>query len=354
VGNSETRKMGLYDEIYCDAEVPNVSIAPSSVFQSKSFCYPCMQKYRITKGGRLIDAWGRDLEVEGYLLMLLQDGGPDTPEYRAHFIKGQLQSIVEVDEGVRDCVYGLASYRWFAPGPSSGTGMFCDVPDPPATGQSPIADASQPTTTGSKFLIHPDLARSAKVEWPDVDLDKSSINQAPTDPDMLARQLAGLGYPGFAHLDHAEATPAAVLRDVVIQKDLEVRLTEALPWVVLTYPDLDWPWLIREVKLWDAQNRLGFIVAMAEELAATRPQFQPALEQISAAAKVLERARLAREDTLCRESMPPSERDWLSTTRSSLARHWNLLTGLTADQLLMARGQSNDVLDDLDAVRGDR
>jgi hypothetical protein len=23
-----------------------------------------------------------------------------------------------------------------------------------------------------KFLIHPDLARNAKVEWPDVDLDK--------------------------------------------------------------------------------------------------------------------------------------------------------------------------------------
>jgi Fic/DOC family len=28
------------------------------------------------------------------------------------------------------------------------------------------------TTHVEKFLIHPDLARNAKVEWPDVDLDK--------------------------------------------------------------------------------------------------------------------------------------------------------------------------------------
>ena len=112
-----------------------------------------------------------------------------------------------------------------------------------------------------------------------------------------------------------------------------MRLAEALPWVVLTYPDMDWPWLIREVKLRDVQNRLGFVVAMGRDLAATRARFRPALERLSSAAIELERARLAREDTLCRESMPSAERDWLATTRSPLARHWNLLTGLTADRL---------------------
>lgn len=151
--------------------------------------------------------------------------------------------------------------------------------------------------------------------------------------DMLARQLAGLGYPGFAHLRHAKANPAAVLLNALVQEDLEVRLAEALPWLVLTYPDMDWSWLIPEVKLRDAQNRLGFVVAMARDLAATRPRFRPALERISFAAQELERARLAREDTLCRESMPPAERAWLATNRSVLAGHWNLLTGLTADQL---------------------
>jgi hypothetical protein len=46
----------------------------------------------------------------------------------------------------------------------------------------------------------------------------------------------------------------------------------------------------------------------------------------------LEHARLVREDTLCRESMPAAERRWLASNRSPLARHWNLLTGLTVEQ----------------------
>jgi len=164
-------------------------------------------------------------------------------------------------------------------------------------------------------------------------IPESVARRIPANSDTLSRQLAGLGYPGFAHLRHAKANPAAVLLEALVQEDLEVRLVEALPWVVLTYPDLDWSWLIREVKLRDAQNRLGFVVAMARDLAATRPPLRPALERLSSVAIELERARLAREDTLCRESMPPAERDWLATTRSALARHWNLLTGLTPDQL---------------------
>jgi transcriptional regulator with XRE-family HTH domain len=185
--------------------------------------------------------------------------------------------------------------------------------------------------------ITPELARSAatlyRLSATALPILKSVATRVIANPDTLARQLAGLGYPGFAHLRHAKANPAAVLLEALVQEDLEVRLAEALPWVVLTYPDMDWTWLIREVKLRDAQNRLGFVVAMARDLAATRPRFRPALERISSAAKELERARLAREDTLCRESMPPAERAWLATTRSPLARHWNLVTGLTADQL---------------------
>lgn len=161
----------------------------------------------------------------------------------------------------------------------------------------------------------------------------SGARRVPANPDSLARQLAGLGYPGFAHLRGLKANPAAVLLEALVQDDLAVGLAEALPWVVLTYPDMDWSWLVREVKLRDAQNRLGFVVALARDLAATRPRFRPALARLSPVAKELERARLVREDTLCRESMPPAERDWISKTRSELAHHWNLLTGLTADQL---------------------
>jgi transcriptional regulator with XRE-family HTH domain len=174
--------------------------------------------------------------------------------------------------------------------------------------------------------ITAELARSAatlyRLPATALPMPKSVAERTPANSDTIARQLAGLGYPGFAHLRHAKTNPAAVLLESLVQEDLEVRFAEALPWVVVTYPDMDWPWLIREAKLRDAQNRLGFVVAMARELAAIE----------------LERARLAREDTLCRESMPPAERDWYAKTRSALARHWNLLTGLTVDQLSHVSG----------------
>jgi transcriptional regulator with XRE-family HTH domain len=185
--------------------------------------------------------------------------------------------------------------------------------------------------------ITADLARSAaalyRLPATALPIRKSVAQRVTANSDSLARELAGLGYPGFAHLRGRKSNPAAILLEALVQEDLEVRLVEALPWVVLTYPDLDWPWLIREVKLRDVQNRLGFVVAMAHELAAARPQFQAARERLFSAAQELERARLVREDTLCRESMPLAERDWLATTRSALARHWNLVTGVTADQL---------------------
>ena len=85
------------------------------------------------------------------------------------------------------------------------------------------------------------------------------------------------------------------------------------------------------------QNRLGFLVGLAKGLTAGRVECQSAFNQLCAAEEQLERARLARQDTLCRESMPNAERDWLDANRSPLARHWNLLTGLTADQLSYGR-----------------
>jgi transcriptional regulator with XRE-family HTH domain len=157
------------------------------------------------------------------------------------------------------------------------------------------------------------------------------------DAAQLARQLSGLGYPGFHHLRPRKANPAAVVLEALLQDDLETRLAEALPWVLLRYPDLDWAWLVRHAKLHDVQNRLGFLVAVAKGLADERPELEPAFNRLSAVEQQLERSRLAREDTLCRESMPAAERRWLKAHRSELARHWNLLTGLTADQLSYAR-----------------
>lgn len=164
----------------------------------------------------------------------------------------------------------------------------------------------------------------------------SSATDASLDPNKLARQLAGLGYPGLSHLRAMRANPAVVLVTALAQEDLDVRLAEALPWVLLRYPDLDWDWLLREARLHDLQNRLGFVVETARVLALSRSQFQSSLQHLDSALERLERSRLAREDTLCRKSMPAAERDWLSTNRSAAAKHWNLLSGLTPDDLSYA------------------
>ena len=157
---------------------------------------------------------------------------------------------------------------------------------------------------------------------------------APVNPARLARRLAGLGYPGFAHLQPGSKTnPAAVVLEALMQPDLEVRLAEALPWVLLTYPDLDWSWLVRQSKLHDVQNRLGFVVALARTVAARHAGFPDADGRLAAAERQLERARLAREDTLGRESMPSAERRWLAENRTPAARHWNMLTSLSDGQL---------------------
>ena len=154
--------------------------------------------------------------------------------------------------------------------------------------------------------------------------------------DQLPGQLAALGYPGFSHRAGGPATnPAAVMLAALRQSDLAVRVSEALPWVAVHHVDLDWSWLVRQAKLHDVQNRLGFVVALAAELAERRG-LTNARTALDAVTSQLEPSRLAREDTLCRDSMPRPERRWLSSTRSALAQHWNLLTGLTVEQLVSA------------------
>jgi transcriptional regulator with XRE-family HTH domain len=192
----------------------------------------------------------------------------------------------------------------------------------------------------SQRPVTPELARLAtkvyRLPPTGLPVDETATSGEVSDASRLARQLSGLGYPSFAHLRAEQTNPAALVLRSLVQRDLEVRLTEALPWVLGKYPDLNWSWLMDQVKLKDVQNRLGFLVGMAKELAVSRGKFRSALEPLSVVEAKLEHSRLAREDTLCRESMPAAERRWLASNRSPLAQHWNLLTGLTVDQLSYA------------------
>lgn len=154
----------------------------------------------------------------------------------------------------------------------------------------------------------------------------------------LAADLAALGYPGFAHLTPrrwAPKNPARVLLDTVERDDLEARVFEALPWLVLKYWPLDQAWLVREAKLRDLQNRLGFVVTLARRLAERTGDGAraAALAQLEAQ---LEGSCLAREEPLCRSSLPEAERRWLVDHRSADARRWNLLTDWTVDALRYA------------------
>jgi transcriptional regulator with XRE-family HTH domain len=153
-------------------------------------------------------------------------------------------------------------------------------------------------------------------------------------PDDLQRKLACLGYPGFEHVrSKAASNPAEVVLNAVVQRDLDVRLVEALPWVLSTYTDLNWEWLRDRAKLNNAQNRLGYLVHLAEQTARAVPVRRRAVQVLCRWENELEEARLAREGTLCRDSMPERERTWLRLHRPEAAAHWRLLTGLTAEQL---------------------
>lgn len=56
---------------------------------------------------------------------------------------------------------------------------------------------------------------------------------------------------------------------------------------------------------------------------------------------LVERSRLAKEDTLSHESMTKAERKWLRQNRPPKARHWKLLTGLDVRDLAYAGPESD-------------
>ena len=151
--------------------------------------------------------------------------------------------------------------------------------------------------------------------------------------DSLAADLAALGYPGFSHLKaRRKKNPAEVLLSALSAQDLNTRLAEALPWVLLTYSDLDWSSLIKEVKVRDLQNRLGFVTSLARRVAEKQGNKSKA-EWLRNKETALARSRLLLEDTLCHDSLTDTERRWLNTARSKDAKYWRLLTDLKPEHL---------------------
>jgi transcriptional regulator with XRE-family HTH domain len=152
----------------------------------------------------------------------------------------------------------------------------------------------------------------------------------------FSAELSALGYPGFAYLrSRRRRNPAEVLLEALNEPNLDARVAEGLPWLALTYVDLDWSWLVRNAKVRDRQNRLGFTVSLAGDVAEGKNDMHRARE-LRQYLDVLEGARLAREDTFCHDSMTQAERAWVREHRSPAAAHWNLLTDMKGEQLAYA------------------
>ena len=173
-------------------------------------------------------------------------------------------------------------------------------------------------------------SKAAKVfQVPATDLALGAWQPHGRDDRYFKTALARLGYPGFGYLRGGrKRNPAEVMMDALDADNLDPRVTEALPWLAVVYPGMNWDWLTSQAKLRDRQNRLAYLLTVAE-----KKSLPDAARTIAARVAELERSRLAREDTLCAGSMTQAERKWLRAHRPAAAAHWNLLTDLTAEQL---------------------
>jgi transcriptional regulator with XRE-family HTH domain len=166
-------------------------------------------------------------------------------------------------------------------------------------------------------------------------LPPREVGQRQVSADRLAREVAALGYPGFSHLRKGwRRNPAEVLLAALSQKNLEARLTEALPWLLLNYSDLDREWLVREARLRNLTNRLGFVVSLACQVAekrgnGNRQSLQELLDE-------LRTSKLALEEPFGQDATGESEQQWLRANRPEEAKYWNLLTDWTPEMLRYA------------------
>lgn len=151
----------------------------------------------------------------------------------------------------------------------------------------------------------------------------------------LASDLADLGYVGFGHLRRKRPhrkNPADVLLSALNGPKRDARVVEGLPWLVLTFPDMDWRSAARTAKVYDLQNRLGYVANVARLLAEREGRASTAA-RLAREETLLERSKLAVEGTLCNDTMTNAERRWLKSNRPDSAKRWNLLTDLSPRHL---------------------
>ncbi|MCL4524121.1 MAG: helix-turn-helix transcriptional regulator [Acidobacteria bacterium] len=187
--------------------------------------------------------------------------------------------------------------------------------------------------------LTPRLARKAvrvlRLPPTALPLSEPPYPPARTDPQVLAEELAALGYPGFAYLQgrRGRKNPAELLLAALAQENLEARQAEALPWLMLKFWDSDNEWLVRNAKLRDLQNRLGFVVTLSRQVAEREGTTGPKVQALQNLEAALALSKLAREDTFCQAWLSNRLREWERQNRSDEAVRWNLLTSWKAEDL---------------------
>ena len=87
--------------------------------------------------------------------------------------------------------------------------------------------------------------------------------------------------------------------------ELEPRLIEALPWLFLRFEGFDVEAMTVWAKTRDLQNRLGFTVSLARQVAERHPSYRSRLDELRRFEALLERSRLVREDGYGRRADEP-------------------------------------------------
>jgi transcriptional regulator with XRE-family HTH domain len=165
---------------------------------------------------------------------------------------------------------------------------------------------------------------------------KNFSPQSGMNAESLANQLCVLGYPSFAYLGSRvpRMNPGEVLLAALAQDELEPRLVEALPWLLLQYWEMDTEWLMADACRFTLQNHLGFVVSLAQRVAESEAvQNAPRNTVLANLDSVLYRDRLARESSFLKNLRTDAERQWLMQNQSDDAKRWNLLTDWLPEHL---------------------
>lgn len=150
----------------------------------------------------------------------------------------------------------------------------------------------------------------------------------PATTDDLAKMLSALGYPGFKYMRAGWVrNPAEVLVEALQQEELDSRVAEALPWVLLNFPTLDRDWLLRQARMLNLTNRLGFVVALAMRVAERRGhESSDVYQNLVALESALTQSRLEAEFSFGDRPMTLAQEEWVRENRTDDAKRWHVLT----------------------------